>query len=46
MATAPGLDLGDHMVVVGVRLVVDIDPTWGCVRRPYQRWRRTDSAVA
>src|ERR1700723_2625384 len=29
-----GLDLRDHLIVVRVLLLVDVDPAWGYVRRP------------
>src|SRR5258706_4181333 len=32
--TGSGLDLGDHIVMVGVLLLVDVDPAWGGLRRP------------
>ena len=32
--TGSGIDLGDHIVVVGALLLIDVDPAWRCVRRP------------
>src|ERR1700721_869626 len=43
--TRPGLDPGDHLVVVGILLLVDINPAWRCLRRPVPASARHVDAV-